>query len=505
MPKYIDGVKKIRVKKTNKKISPKNFLAENKKVEKSASGIFYVAKKDKIEKPKEKISKDIELAEETEDFFKKDDLPKKENKFKNKFSKISELAEKRMTRQKEKIAMKKKQVVMKKEQKVEAEKERLEKIATEKQERTAKQLKIIQEGKKQKNQLKRRKGLVKKAKAKMRAEKLSLKLDKKEEFKKKIEETKKRKKKQIKLFFINIKKQSKKIFLSLVMGVIILIIILGGLSYPVYNRPITNDLNQVLIRKLPFPAIFIDYRPVRYSQYFDDMRLLGGYYLAEVKLNVSDEEFAEINKNDLVMDKIIEKRLLENLAGKYNIKVERDEIETVFNKLATELGEDEFIDKIYNSYGLTKKLFNEKIVYYIALEEKIKKFFIEDDTAHKGASLRMGKVEKLLKKNKDNFEDLAQKYSEDIHALKGGDIGYVRLEDMTEKLKQVIAGLNKDDVSEIVKEEDRYYIVKIYDVKEAREGQEIWLKKISIFTNYSFDQYLEDLKKEAKIWMLIQS
>jgi len=517
MPKYIDGVKKVKVKRNQKESSLKNTSKINKGVEKSASGIFYVDKVaetiknsgdsiiNTFTKAIKKDNKNLE-EDEIEQFFKeeKPKLKNKESLFTANFFKITEFNEKKMAKQQAQSENKKNKILEKQKIKEQAEKERLEKIALEKNDRWEKQQKLAEDAKIYKYKIIKDKEKTKKARAKIKAEKLALKLGKREEFKKKIKEVRQKRGKKIKLFFIKIKSQSKKIFLWLALSVTVLIIIIGGLSYSVYNYPVTNDLNQILIRRFPFPAFFVNYHPVRYSLYFDDSRLLGDYYLEEFKNSKVDIDISQINTNDLVIEKIIERKILDNLADKYNIQITTEDYNEVFDRLSAKEGEDEFIDKIYNSYGLTKNLFNEKIICYIALKDKIKTYFFEDDKAHTGASLRMEKVEKLLKKNKDDFENLAEKYSEDVHALKGGDIGYIRLADMDEKLKAAITGLNLGDISEIIKEEDKYYIVKIYDIKDGRNGQEVWLKRISIFTNYSFEEYLQDLKDKAKVWNLTQ-
>ncbi|MFA5317888.1 MAG: peptidylprolyl isomerase [Patescibacteria group bacterium] len=517
MPKYIDGVKKVNAKKVKEDNPLPIFSNKNKNVEKSASGIFYVAaksaeKKQDIKKPGSYAKPEEKSAESKVEennlfkniFGKAEFMGGKKINLKNKFFKISEMAEKRMARQRDKIELKNKELAARKEQKTGEEKARLEKIAAEKKAREEKHLKMQKENKRQKNEIKKRKGMAKKAKAKLRAEKFALKLERKEEWKKKAEETKKKKKKAIKIIILKIKQQSRKLLMSLAVGAIITIAVLAGLSYSVYQHPVTNDLNQVLIRKLPFPAIFVNYRMVRYSQYFDDLRLLGDYYLTEAESSLPEGKTLGKNKDQLVLEKIIEKRLLENLANKYNVKVGENEVNEYFNKLSAAEGEENFTDKIYNQYGLTKKLFNEKIIYYFVLKDKIKEYFIKDEKAHQGANLRIKKVEELLKKNPDDFGKLAEKYSEDVHALNGGDIGYIKYGSMEENLKQSITGLNMGDTSEIIKEEDEYYILKVRDIKEGRDGQDVWLEKITIFTNYTFDKYLEDLRNEAKIWNLIK-
>ena len=68
-----------------------------------------------------------------------------------------------------------------------------------------------------------------------------------------------------------------------------------------------------------------------------------------------------------------------------------------------------------------------------------------------------------------------------------------------------VQNLAAGEVSQVIKEEDKYFIVKVYDRKtNRRQEEEVWLKQITIFTNYDFDEYLADLRARAKIWMLVK-
>ena len=245
--------------------------------------------------------------------------------------------------------------------------------------------------------------------------------------------------------------------------------------------------------------MIVNGRPIRYSAYLNELRLWSDYYASEVGGEVTD-------KNRLVREKLVYYNILKKLAVAYGVKINDEEKQAAFKRFAASAGgEEKLIDKIYNEYGLTKETFIDKVVYYQVLAAKIKRTFIADDKLHQGATLRLAKVSALLEKNKDDFETLAQKYSEDIHALQGGDIGYVKTNAMNEALKAVAQNLAAGEVSQVIKEEDKYFIVKVYDRKtNRRQEEEVWLKQITIFTNYDFDEYLADLRARAKIWMLVK-
>lgn len=542
MPRYIDGVKRIK-----KRSSPaaKEPAAEEDAREKQISlerNVFFdgvklsagklfnsIQKKKKAvinklkdrkehqeEKKEKKLKEDFrgEAAEEISEFFKKEE-PSSSGENNNHFPifnffRFAEKSEK----QKLKEECKKNKMALKQQWREREEQERLAKISRDKKERDERQNSIAEQAKRHRERLRQNKEMARKAKAKIKAERLASKLRKKEErekikgegkkrwliFKEKNQSRRVKKKKQ---FFIGLKKQSKKIALAGAAAIIIFLAAAGALSYFVYGPYAQNKYAELLAQKFHFPAVVVNYRPVSYSAYINESRLMGDYYLAEAK-NKEQSDKIPADINGLIKEEIIVKSILDSLARHYNIKLETQDTNNWFQKLAEQQGgADVFLDKIYNSYGLTKDIFAEKVVYYEALKEKLKEKFIGDQGLHKGAYLRMEKVQKLLDKNKDNFEDYAQKYSEDIHALKGGDIGYIKLSGMGGKLKEAVLGLQAGNVSGIIKEEDKYYIIKVYDIKDGRAGQEVWLKQITIFTNYTFEKYLEDLRSQAKVWTLI--
>ncbi len=311
-----------------------------------------------------------------------------------------------------------------------------------------------------------------------------------------------------------LKKYSKKIALSLGGLLIMVIIVIAISSLVVYCMPHTAPA-QLLIQNLPFPVALVNYRPVLYSDYMEDKRLLSDYYQiikeqdqVEKKDTLSAPKKTEdetINTKDIILEKSIEKILLKSLASHYNIYLTKQDLEYKFTQLAEEhSGEENYLDIIYNDYGLTKEMFVDKIVYYQILQEKIYQSFLTDEKVHKGAALRMEKVLKLINKNRESFEELARKYSEDAHALRGGDIGYVKREDMSKTFQDTVIGLNIGEASGIIKENGIFYIVKLYDIKSSKAGEEYWFKKITINTNYSFEEYLKDLRENAKLIVLME-
>jgi len=289
--------------------------------------------------------------------------------------------------------------------------------------------------------------------------------------------------------------------------VVIFIIIFFAIASLAYVLPVKNSLRQLIIYNIPVPAMIINYHPAIYASYIDEERFFSYYYLSQLEITESDKRDASkilALKNKAVFDHFLEKNILQNLADKYHIKVSSAEKQVAFEKIADGHGGiEKFTESIYNDYGLTKDMFVNNIAYYEALKIKLDEIFITDNSVHKSARMRINNVLKLLSKG-NSFEELAKKYSEDDHALKGGDIGYVKINNISEGLKVAVAKLDVGMTSEILSERDRYYIVKLYDRVKTGADEEVWLKQISIFTNYSFDEYLQDLKDDAIVWNFVR-
>jgi len=87
-----------------------------------------------------------------------------------------------------------------------------------------------------------------------------------------------------------------------------------------------------------------------------------------------------------------------------------------------------------------------------------------------------------LIKNGENFSELAQKYSEDpISAQKGGELGFMRRGTLVPEFEEASYLLSPDEVSDIVKTEFGYHIIKMIE----RRGELINVKHILVMLKSS--------------------
>ena len=403
------------------------------------------------------------------------------------------------------------------EEKIQRERERQKRITAERDARAQALWQSAAEAKKYAEERRKKKKRLKKARAKLRAERLALKLQKQagEVSNTAVTDTTLSFGQRLgQLLIQTLRTVMRYLFFWLreaarhslrYIGFILLCVgfVVGALALLAYATPPQNSIRQVLIYNLPFPALVVDYHPVSYPTYLAENRLWGDYYLAQTSIDDAKQDADSLAalRADLVRRHLIEKSIFRRLQNRYNVVVSADEVNTAFARIAAaNNGEEQFSEALYNNFGLTKDAFLTNVAYYDALKIKLATAFTTDDVVNQGALLRVQNVMKLLDKGKESFEELARRFSEDEHALQGGDFGYVKTAAMNDALRETVAKLDIGMTSGILQADGRYYIVKVYDRQEPKTGAEVWLKQISIFTNYTFTDYLTDLEQNARVW-----
>ncbi|WP_051029227.1 peptidylprolyl isomerase [Candidatus Kinetoplastidibacterium desouzai] len=129
-----------------------------------------------------------------------------------------------------------------------------------------------------------------------------------------------------------------------------------------------------------------------------------------------------------------------------------------------------------------------------------KSFAITDEEAF----LYLSAIRKEIISNCICFEDMAQKYSHDITAPQGGDMGWLTLSEMLPEIAKSVVCLTDNKVSEIITSPIGYHIIKLYsrrllDIKEDR--QEITNNQylFDLHGKYIFDVWLERIRSQSYI------
>lgn len=194
-----------------------------------------------------------------------------------------------------------------------------------------------------------------------------------------------------------------------------------------------------------------------------------------------------------------------------NYPVDDEEVDKKYDEIKKQIG-DQF-DAILKQQGLTEEAFKESLQAQLAIEKAVKKTITEDDlkALYKPeikASHILVKDEETAKKVEDelaqgkSFEELAKQYSQDPgSAEKGGDLGYFGPGKMAPEFEEAAYSLQKDEISQPVKTQYGYHIIKVTDIKELKPYDEVKgdLEKQAISAKYQDAEFMNDLiEKEMK-------
>ena len=205
--------------------------------------------------------------------------------------------------------------------------------------------------------------------------------------------------------------------------------------------------------------------------------------------DITKEEFYDQMKtqagkqvlNNMVMEKVLIK----------NYKVEDKDVDKKFDEMKKQYG-DQF-DTLLKQQGIKEETIKTGVRAQLAQEKAIEKTITDKELKENykpeiKASHILVKDEATAKKVKEelgqgkSFEELAKQYSEDTGSKeKGGDLGYFTAGKMVKEFEDAAYKLKKDEVSEPVKSQFGYHIIKVTDIKEPEK---------------SFEQSKADLKKE---------
>ncbi|MGD6965940.1 foldase protein PrsA [Rossellomorea vietnamensis] len=241
------------------------------------------------------------------------------------------------------------------------------------------------------------------------------------------------------------------------------------------------------------------------------------------------DQYGEAALDTLIADKIVE---LES--DKKEIKVKDSEVEAELETLKSSYENDEAFNQALTSSGASMESVKENIRSYLLTErllsdrvtitdDQIKEYFeanketfaqqeqvqashilVEDEAA-------ATEVKKKLDDGGD-FAQLAKEYSTDTsNAESGGELGFFSKGDMVAEFEEKAFSMKADEISDPVKTEFGYHIIKVTDKKDAKEA--VLEDHQEEVKNILFDQalqteypaWLQEQKEEYKIENLLKS
>ncbi|WP_026558956.1 peptidylprolyl isomerase [Bacillus sp. J37] len=202
--------------------------------------------------------------------------------------------------------------------------------------------------------------------------------------------------------------------------------------------------------------------------------------------------FVEQN-GEAALDTLITKKLINQEVEKEKITVSSKEIDAELQELVDSYGGEETFEQQLTASGLTQDDIKEDIEVNLKIEkllepqieiteEEMQTYFDENkdsfaQTKQVKASHILVEDEETAKEvqekldNGEDFAELAKEYSTDTaSAESGGDLGFFGEGSMVAEFEEAAFSMKVDEISDPVKSDYGYHIIKVTDTKEAAEA-----------------------------------
>ncbi|MDZ7672558.1 MAG: peptidylprolyl isomerase [Halanaerobiales bacterium] len=234
-----------------------------------------------------------------------------------------------------------------------------------------------------------------------------------------------------------------------------------------------RDFAQVLLKTEPGKNLMQKYKKNKLNDLIKKRLIIQEAKKRNISISDKQKEklfkqhLESIKKRNQINDKQLKQALnkqgIKSLDQYQKVFLQNNKDSFLINKLRNNVTKDVSVseNKIKEYYNNNKKNFK--------VEEQVKVSQILIKTEQKSTKEVKNKINTIKNKlnNGENFSTLAKKYSEGPYAEKGGNIGFIKKETISKIFGEKVFNLKIDEISEPIKVNNEYRIVKINDKKEA--------------------------------------
>lgn len=269
---------------------------------------------------------------------------------------------------------------------------------------------------------------------------------------------------------------------KIIFGVAVVLILFGFANWHVvYNAPNSESaLRTKLVQMLPFPVAYVNEDWVLLRD-FEANIASAKFFLSQqgAGLNLGQlPSMDQLRQNEL--DRLVNFHLKKQIATERGVTLSSDDVNAYFdNEILPQApgGIAEVEETLRKLYNWSVDDFKKNILEEVVLDDQLQKTIQNDETTANAVRDRAQKLRDEIVNSDKPFSDFASENSDDTaSAVDGGMLGYFGRGEMVPEFENAAFVLEVGAVSEIVKTQYGYHIIKV--TNKDTEGDRVEARHI---------------------------
>ncbi|MDI6778157.1 MAG: peptidylprolyl isomerase [Patescibacteria group bacterium] len=311
---------------------------------------------------------------------------------------------------------------------------------------------------------------------------------------------------------MNKKAKHKKIIFGVIASAGLIFIALLVLIAGVYKYNWNNRFVAACEKIIPLPAVYMGKAGIiTTGEVGEDVRSVRKFYDSQdfeqigMRVDFSTDQGKKrlLLKEKEVLDKLIENKIIENLANKRGISISDSDVSTEVQTSINQFGnKQKLMSELARLYGWSLSDFKEKVVKPELYAEKLAEIYASEADPSTQKKKINDLFEKVTQKRED-FSKVAREFSEGESAKNAGDLGWSTKNQLIQELADKAYSMKVGETSGIIESPLGFHIVKLEE-RKAEDGEELVHVRQIFVKKTTFGDWLKEQMKNYRIVVFLR-
>lgn len=271
------------------------------------------------------------------------------------------------------------------------------------------------------------------------------------------------------------------------MGIVLMLI--AGMFFAqrsVYSRAPGDPVLTFLVSAFPYPAVRVGSMVISMKEYVIEYQALQNSFSTSEK----EQPPAPEKLQETILQTLINKRVIAQLAKQYDVKAEPDQVDAYFKQtIGTEQSEEDFEMELTKTFGWTTEEFKKRVIEPIVLAVETNTTILKSETAQADRRTLIDTARDRVTKGED-FSSVAKEIMTPF-GLSESDLGFFSVSALPGAWRDSVEALAVGETSEVLQNENVFTFFKVIERNPSESDAQVHLLTVAIPK-----KTLEDLVKD---------